>query len=204
MECKECVHKIACILQSKDKDKCTEKIKEMCEYITSFDSYPIMNSWNNMNTASINVKIYKFVPNDLMDYAFEIIDDNAFCDYTLGDMIHEFHTETGYYIGLNGRSGGHAIIYSHQGKSIKGFDIDEYRYEHMTDSQSNIYEGPAPEGEDVYLNGEIDFSEVEETYSTLKLFEEKINNIKRAFIGECEYRKAKADDKKEVAVLNKG
>lgn len=86
--------------------------KQMIEYLTNHFKYNTMNSWNQSTSYAANVKIRNFVPRDLMDKAYAILEQGEVFD-NISDLIEGFDTAHGhtYQVGFNGRSGGYLVLY---------------------------------------------------------------------------------------------
>lgn len=94
--------------------------KEMKEYLKDHFRYDTMNSWNQSTSYAHNLKIHKVIPRDLLDKAFEIIEQGHVYE-EINWLIREFdeeHDHT-YQAGFNGRSGGYLVLY-HGGKRDDG------------------------------------------------------------------------------------
>ena len=106
--------------------------EELINFLQEHSRYPVMNSWNRINTFSNRVKVhYMDLPRDVIDRAFEVVcGDDPFSyrwNRQLSSRLNQFEREqNGYYkMGFNGRSGGYLILI---GKKLDDLhtDPDEY------------------------------------------------------------------------------
>ena len=95
------------------KDIDTTDKKAMIAYLENHPRYYTLNSWNGLTSYSNNVKLHKLpIPDDLVDKAYEFIGlEHPEFDMDCQDLIQDFEYETGYSIGVNGRSGGYLVMY---------------------------------------------------------------------------------------------
>jgi hypothetical protein len=86
--------------------------KAMVSYLTGHFRYDTMNGCNASTSYAAKVKVYTFVPRDLMDNAYEIIGVDGALD-SITDIMNEWDEEQGYSFqtGFNGWSGGYIVMY---------------------------------------------------------------------------------------------
>lgn len=96
-------------------------IQQQKEYLENYFRYYTMNSWNRSTSYARNVKLYKFVPRELLDKAYSILEQGSVFD-EINDAIREFEISHDYLwqVGFNGRSGGYLVLYS-GGKKDSGY-----------------------------------------------------------------------------------
>jgi hypothetical protein len=85
--------------------------KGMIEYLTQHFRYYTMNSWNNSTSYAANVKIRNFVPRNLQDQAYALLEcEDAY--YEINDILNDFGRlhDWRYQIGFNGRSNGYLVL----------------------------------------------------------------------------------------------
>ena len=109
--------------------------EEMVEYLTGHFRYWTMNSWNKTTSYANNVKVYNLglsdeLRNKVWDVFGLLIDDVQFID-ELETLLYDYHVNTGYSAGFNGRSGGYLVMYNTEIKDGEtyvrpGVGIDEY------------------------------------------------------------------------------
>lgn len=86
--------------------------KQMVEFLTGHFRYSTMNSWNGSSSYAARVKLRHFVPSELMDAAYSMLEmREVFC--AIEDRISEWtHEHDGEWTaGFNGRSGGYLVLY---------------------------------------------------------------------------------------------
>lgn len=82
------------------------------QFLQSHYRYNTMNSWNDSTSYAANVKVRNFVPDDLLDNAYSLLDsEEVFADinYLLDDFARRYDYQ--YQIGFNGRSNGYLVLY---------------------------------------------------------------------------------------------
>lgn len=86
--------------------------KAMIEFLRGHFKYPTMNSWNNATSYAARVKIYDFVPRDLQDRAFDLLDVEETYE-PINEILGEWDREQGfqYQTGFKGRSCGYIVMY---------------------------------------------------------------------------------------------
>ena len=86
--------------------------KQMAEYLKGHFRYDTMNGWNTSTSYAANVKLGTFVPRDLMDKAYEILEQGEVF-LNINERIREFDETHNYQyqVGFNGRSGGYLVLY---------------------------------------------------------------------------------------------
>lgn len=91
--------------------------KQMIEFLTGHFRYNTLNGWNNATSYAVRVKIHDFVPRELQDKAFDLLDVPETFD-TIHELIREFGAAHGYQwqAGFNGRSGGYLVLYQGSAK----------------------------------------------------------------------------------------
>jgi hypothetical protein len=132
------------------------------KYLQDHFKYHLMNSWNQMVSYAHKVKIRDFVPASLRDEAYQLIDSSA-SEFLFNDMEDLFKEKSnGYRFTQNGRSGGYIVFYPPDGKPC-GY-VNRY-------------------GEDYE---DWSYQQIKEEYELVKIFDEVIEEFKRAFILMCE------------------
>jgi len=93
--------------------------KAMVEFLTNHFRYDTMNSWNRSSSYAAKVKIRTFVPRDLMDKAYELLDVSETFD-PINDILNDWAREQDYLFqaGFNGRSNGYIVMYQGGKKPI--------------------------------------------------------------------------------------
>lgn len=84
----------------------------MIEFLRGHFRYNTANSWNRATSYAHNVKIYRVIPRDLQDKAFEILEQGQVSDginFLFDDFMRK-HAGT-WQAGFNGRSGGYLVLY---------------------------------------------------------------------------------------------
>jgi hypothetical protein len=121
--------------------------KQAIEYITGFDLYDTMNSWNNARGYSFNVKIHSLpFTSEEVDKLYQIISDEYLYQefyFQLNEVIAEYENIINKYwntprvdpmghinpnedpykqfeIGFNGKNGGHLVLYKWNGYNYTG------------------------------------------------------------------------------------
>lgn len=82
------------------------------EFLKSHYRYNTMNSWNNSTSYAADVKVRNFVPDDLLDNAYLLLEsEEVFEDINclLDDFARRHDYQ--YQIGFNGRSNGYLVLY---------------------------------------------------------------------------------------------
>ncbi|TEB04767.1 hypothetical protein Psch_03529 [Pelotomaculum schinkii] len=112
--------------------------KEMIGYITGYNTYWTMNSWNGLIGYSRCIKLYKLpLTKEETDRAYEIICDKDLSTVLWEEMrwlIEVFREETGIHVFTNGRSGGYLVMESHfrDGFPVKDKqELKEMRYDEV-------------------------------------------------------------------------
>ena len=85
--------------------------KQMVEFLKNHFRYYTMNSWNLSTSYAANVKIRNFVPSNLMEAAYDILEcEDAYDD--INDIIQQFGIRHNwkYHIWFNGRSDGYLVL----------------------------------------------------------------------------------------------
>jgi hypothetical protein len=98
----------------------------MEEFLREHERYFTMNSWNRLHSYANCVKIHRLeLTKTQLETAYDIIscDESSFYD-ELKDMFDDFEVETGFPVGMNGRSSGYIVLYSSDG-TVKGLDQDK-------------------------------------------------------------------------------
>lgn len=113
--------------------------KGMIKFITSFEKYPTMNSWNGAYGYSINAKIHSLpLQSHEKERLYEIVGDEnlsrEFYDVLsmyiqdwrynnmdlFGQVLIENRTQPRFDAAFNGRSGGHLVLYKWNGHNWSG------------------------------------------------------------------------------------
>lgn len=115
----------------------------MIEFLTDHFRYSTMNSLNNSTSYAAKVKIYTFVPRELQDKAYQLLDSSIM--YQINDILGNWSEEQNYHYqaAFNGRSNGYIVmihggrhengqVYSQPGKSIDmGEDFSDWDEEDL-------------------------------------------------------------------------
>ncbi len=77
-----------------------------------------MSSWNRATSYAANVKLRNFVPHELSDKAYEILEQGDVFQGAINPLIDEWGAKHGYryQAGFNGRSGGYLVLYQGEAK----------------------------------------------------------------------------------------
>lgn len=102
----------------------------MIEFLKNHFRYHTMNSWNQSTSYAAKVKIYDFVPHELQDKAYQLLDSPIIMEQ-IGDIVDTWSDEQDYRYQavFNGRSSGYIVmicggkyengqVYAQPGKSI--------------------------------------------------------------------------------------
>ena len=95
--------------------------KAMIEFLTNHFRYYTMNSWNGRSSYANNVKYYNLDLNkEQQDKFFEMLsmEDNEFFECYMEPLIEGFREDTGYTVGVNGRSGGYLVVYDFEWETL--------------------------------------------------------------------------------------
>lgn len=84
---------------------------EIVSYLKNHSRYFTMNSWNRATSYALNVKIYRWVPKDLLDRAYEMLEVRE----PFWDIENEFNSfgeryDWRYQMWWNGKSGGYIVL----------------------------------------------------------------------------------------------
>ena len=144
--------------------------RDMVKYLVEHYRYDTCNSWNNSTSYAANVKLREFVPRNLMDKAFEILEQGDVFD-SINEAITEFAREHDYkwQVGFNGRSGGYLVLY----RGGKREDGGVY-------SQPGLH---TDQGEDF---SEWSKADVLDRYKLVRKFDELVDDCKKIFLEFCE------------------
>ena len=87
--------------------------EESIQFLNDHFRYNTGGSWNNSTSYAQKVKIHTFVPRDLQDKAYEIIDEGTVYE-SIKEVMNTWAEEYqhNYQAGFNGRSGGYIVMYS--------------------------------------------------------------------------------------------
>lgn len=86
--------------------------KVILDFLNGHFRYWTMNCWNGSKSYAAKVKLYDFVPKELMDQAFGMVDMPevyAAINFILQEFAERY--EYRYQIGFNGRSSGYMVLY---------------------------------------------------------------------------------------------
>jgi hypothetical protein len=136
---------------------------QMIKFITGFEKYPTMNSWNHSNGYSYNVKIHNLpLTKDEREAAYTMLNTDEFYE-NINEVVDEWGNEMKKYgthsnpvdkrdvkeeepnftAGFNGRSSGHLVLYRWNGHNYAGsgwsYDEDEFK-EMSIDEVKYIYD----------------------------------------------------------------
>lgn len=95
--------------------------KAMVEFLTNHFRYCTMNSWNGNSSYANNVKYYNLdLTNEQASKFFEMLnmEDSEFYECYMEPLIEGFREETGYTVGVNGRSGGYLVVYKFEWETL--------------------------------------------------------------------------------------
>jgi hypothetical protein len=86
--------------------------KAMADYLKDHFRYDTMSSWNRSTSYAAKVKVHTFVPNELLNRAFDLIGMSEPYD-AINDIISDWTMEQDYQYqaGFNGRSSGYIVMY---------------------------------------------------------------------------------------------
>jgi len=202
--------------------------KQMVEFLKNHFRYYTMNSWNRSTSYAANVKIRNFVPSNLMEAAYDILEcEDAYDD--INDIIQQFGIRHNwkYHIWFNGRSDGYLVLgkggsklsdYKSFCKSCgqKNFKTIEEssdvcgrcnkktRVNYITPPLS-IFTNP---GQDIDMGEDFsdwDLCSLKERIALVKDFDETVEACKKAFLETCGYgvREETVYEPKTVKVLNR-
>jgi len=148
------------------------------EFLSEHQRYWTANSWNRSTSYSARVKIYDFVPRELQNQAYKMLEMREVYE-EINSKMFEFNTENNpYSIGFNGRSSGYLVLYK---DGLPGCGIDQNRdYEDMDDQG------------------------LDDRYALVKAFDQTVIDCKEIFLGYCRNYKVEEKEvlvKKTVQVL---
>ena len=125
-------------------DVTTANRKTLVDYLENHRRYYTMNPWNGSTSYANNVKLpnlelSKRFGEDIEERCWELVTDESIDIFELAlmqdDIINRFRDDTGYEMGLNGRSCGYLVMYdtvteySRDGEpiilSLPGMSIDQ-------------------------------------------------------------------------------
>lgn len=149
--------------------------QEMINFLLNHFRYDTMNSWNRAHSYAANVKVHKWVPRELLDKAFQMLDiEEAF--HEINDLLHEFAVahDFNYQVGFNGRSSGYLVLYvggKHASGQVYsqpgvGMDMDEF-------------------GEHGNKFTEWTATDLHERYKLVKEFDALVDTCKAVFLHYC-------------------
>lgn len=146
----------------------------MIEFLTNHFRYDTMNSWNQSTSYAAKVKIYNFVPRELQDKAYQLLDSPVM--YQINDILDAWSAEQDYryQAGFNGRSGGY-IVMIHGGKYENG----------------QVYSQP---GKAIDMSEDFADWSKEDLKARVELvesFDEMVEDCKATFIDACKRYKVK-------------
>lgn len=119
--------------------------EQKIKYLKGHYRYYTMNSWNRSTSYAANVKIHNFVPRELRDKAYEIMEQGDVYEL-INDSLREFSEryDYQYQIVFNGRSSGYLVLINggyNERKQVfaqPGKDIDqEADFESWEDCELN-------------------------------------------------------------------
>ena len=89
------------------------KSKEnMIKFLENHFRYDTMSSWNLSTSYANNLKLYKVIPDTLLNKAYEIFEQGDVY-HLINDLIEEWDIQNNYQyqVGFNGKSGGYLVMY---------------------------------------------------------------------------------------------
>jgi len=86
--------------------------QEMEKFLMEHFRYDTANSWNAATSYAVRMKIWDFVPRELQDSAFALLDVEE-THFPVNDEIREWDRkhQNRWQAGFNGRSGGYLVLY---------------------------------------------------------------------------------------------
>ncbi len=86
--------------------------RAMASFLAGHFRYDTAGGWNRLTSYANNVKVDRFVPNDLLHRAYPLLDVEEAFD-GIRDLIHDWNSESNHrwQAGFNGRSGGYLVLY---------------------------------------------------------------------------------------------
>jgi len=120
--------------------------EQKIDYLKTHFRYFTMNSWNRSTSYAANVKIHNFVPRELRDKAYAIMEQGDVYD-EIRSVLNDFDQryEYRYQISFNGRSDGYLVminggehddgrIFTQPGKDIdQSANYEDWDNEYLTD-----------------------------------------------------------------------
>jgi hypothetical protein len=114
------------------------KDKSMFNFIAEHPTYYTMNSWNCTRSIAHNVKLYNLDLDGDWTVALAFLESENYESINL--MIHDWEREhPGYWVGFNGRSGGHLVLYNKAGGSAIPDTLDYATYEDYKADMRDYY-----------------------------------------------------------------
>lgn len=165
----------------------TNRVK-MIKFLMSHFRYYTMNSWNQSTSYANNIKLYNLdIPQELQAKAYDFI--AAKCEEyssALDDKFHEFLEDTGYALGINGRSGGYIVMYD---------------TERQNDDTLAVMPG---RGIDMYEDfGDWETSDIVERVKLVQTFDKLCDDVRDLFlhyVEHCEIKDTEVIHKETVRV----
>jgi len=93
-------------------NKMQKKEREMIKFLTGHFRYNTMSPWNNSTSYAVNIKIHNREELKGIENAYEMLEYGevfGMIGWVLTDFAERHNYE--YQIGINGRSGGYAVLY---------------------------------------------------------------------------------------------
>lgn len=144
------------------------------DYLLSHFRYHTMNSWNRSHSYAARVKIYDFVPNEIRDTAYKLLETHDPYD-DIDQLLREFSLKYNYayQVGFNGRSSGYLVLYT-GGKK---------------DGRVYSQPGCSIDGDEFGAGGdkfkEYSFVQLKERYRLVKDFDALVESCKEVFLDYC-------------------
>lgn len=183
------------------------KRQEMIDFLKNHFRYSTMNSWNGETSYAANVKIRQFVPRELLDNGYSLLEVED-TQFQIGDILRSFDIEHGHkwQAGFNGRSSGYIVLYQ-GGKEPSGYKSRctscrqlNYRTVEESGKQCGVChkqerENITPEHMRVFSTGkgtdhgedfaEWDIQSIRDRVKLVKEFDDMVEDCKASFIEMC-------------------
>jgi len=140
--------------------------KDMIDYLRNHPRYHTMNSWNNSTSYANNVKIYRIVPTQLLDRAYDLLDQEEVFDH-ISVLLDEWAEKQHYKwkVGFNGRSGGYLVLYQGEPGNV-------------------VYPGRSTDMGETFESW--DMESLRERVKLIQSFDELCDNVRSLFLYYCE------------------
>jgi len=195
--------------------------KAMVDFLKGHFRYSTMNSWNRSTSYAAEVKLHTFVPNELMNRAFDLL-EMAEPYENIREIMNDWALEQDYSFqaGFNGRSGGYIVMYQGGKKPITYKSVCPYcgihtnyevGHECMKCRKVNLHKPYAifepftypgksiDQGED-FRKDEWGMYELKERVTLVESFDAMVERCKKEFLSFCKEFKV---EEQEVMVPTK-